>query len=58
MPVSHGCPFASFGPTGEVSLLYHVCFARYGPVCEVQMDRQAYNTIYHIHIRGRDIKML
>ena len=34
VPVSHGCPFASYGPTGtgEVSLLYHVVyFAKYGP---------------------------
>ena len=25
------CPFGSNGPTGEVSLLYHVHFARYEP---------------------------
>ena len=31
VPVSHGCPFGSYGPTGEVSLLYQVYFARYGP---------------------------
>ena len=23
VPVSHGCLFESYGPTGEVSLLYH-----------------------------------
>ena len=26
-----GFPFASYGPTGEISLLYHVHFTRYGP---------------------------
>ena len=27
VPVSHGCPFASYGPSGDVSLVYHVYFA-------------------------------
>ena len=31
VPAIHRCPFTSYGPTGEVSLLYHVYFARYGP---------------------------
>ena len=55
------CPFASYEPTGELSLLYHVKDMDLNQelnqsVMDVQTDNS--NTICHIHIRGRDKKIL